>query len=99
VTCSAVGEGIVSTFVVGEEDPLFGGHDVYPWTGQRDSWAVWTGTSFAAPQIAGAISKRMRDVPGMTAQGAVQAVLADGVRLADYGQALVLLPGTPPATP
>ena len=61
VVCSTVGEGIVSTFVKGQEDPVFGDNDVYPHNGQGDSWAVWTGTSFAAPQIAGLISATCRE--------------------------------------
>ncbi len=56
VSCSAVGEGIVSTFVEGEEDPTVG-RDVYP----QDSWAVWSGTSFAAPQIAALIATMCRE--------------------------------------
>ena len=55
--CSTVAEGIVSTYVTGEEDPQFGGNDTYP----SDAWAVWLGTSFAAPQIAGAISRTCRE--------------------------------------
>ena len=32
---------------MGEEDPEFGGNETYP----LNAWAVWVGTSFAAPQI------------------------------------------------
>ena len=72
VTCSAVGEGIVSTFVKGQEDPQFGGSDVYP----QDSWAVWSGTSFAAPQIAALIAKQCRT--GMSPLQAVAAPVPAG---------------------
>ena len=50
VDCSAVGEGIVSTYVEGvgvEGAGPVAGHASAP-----DAWAVWSGTSFAAPQIA-----------------------------------------------
>jgi thermitase len=53
VTCSVPGQGVVSTYVEGEEmdqpPPLrkdkFG----------PGAWATWSGTSFAAPQLVGAI--------------------------------------------
>ncbi|HEV8099594.1 MAG TPA: S8 family serine peptidase, partial [Gaiellaceae bacterium] len=54
VTCSAIGEDVVSTFLHAdlptEEDPQ-GGHDF----ADHNSWAIWQGTSFAAPKIAAAI--------------------------------------------
>lgn len=93
VTCSTVAEGIVSTFVRGKEDPLFGGKDTYPLPGDQDSWALWTGTSFAAPQIAGAISRRCR-TPGTSPTQAKDGLLATGVKVVDYGRALRFLPGT-----
>ena len=94
VKCSAVGEGIVSTFVKGEEDPEFGGNDVYPQGGEGDSWAVWSGTSFAAPQIAAQIAINRRG--GKTAKAAVNALLSGNPPvLSGYGQPVVLLLGTP----
>ena len=78
VTCSAVGEGIVSTFVKGEEDQeRFGDDDVYPEDPERDSWAVWSGTSFAAPQIAAHIATKCRD-DDVTPQAAVDCPVPDG---------------------
>ena len=94
VVCSAVGEGIVSTFVEGQEDPVFGDDDIYPHNGQGDSWAVWTGTSFAAPQIAGLISSTCRE-QGLKPREAVDVLFPPGDRPAgDYGFPVVLLPGT-----
>lgn len=64
VTFSAVGEGIVSTYLEGEERPGTGAdsdpHDPEPdeWIGNKP-WAVWTGTSFAAPQIAAVLAQRL----------------------------------------
>jgi hypothetical protein len=91
VTCSAVGEGIVSTFVEGEEDPQFGS-DRY----LRDAWALWSGTSFAAPQVAALIARKCRD--GMSPQDAVDALFPTTNRPADgYGTRVELLKGTKPA--
>ena len=98
VTCSCVGEGIVSTFVPGTEDDTFSRlrpglppADTFP---SVDPWAVWTGTSFAAPQIAGAISRLMNEQPGLSPRDAEAELLSRGVPITDYGQALRLLPGT-----
>ena len=100
ITCSCVGEGIVSTFVPGDEDPTFSDHhpefpspDHYPLGDTGDAWAVWTGTSFAAPQIAGAISRKMRE-EAVPPGAAAQLLLAGGAAVANYGQALHLLSGT-----
>jgi hypothetical protein len=92
VTCSAVGEGIISTFVEGVEDPQFG-TDSY----DQDAWALWSGTSFAAPQIAGLISSTCRRYD-MSPQAAVDALFPTTNRPADgYGTRWVLLPGTRPS--
>ena len=93
VTCSTIGEGIVSTFVKGREDPEFGGNDVYPLDEDGDSWAVWSGTSFAAPQIAAHIAKKCRE--RLTPQDAVAALFpGNAPALPGYGTPVVLLPGT-----
>jgi hypothetical protein len=101
VTCSCVGQGIVSTFVEGTEDQEFfdlrsgsGQPDTYPLPDQSDPWAVWSGTSFAAPQIAGAISRTMREEGGIPPRTASHVLLARGESITDFGQALLLLPGT-----
>ncbi|MET1059935.1 MAG: S8/S53 family peptidase [Nocardioides sp.] len=98
VTCSCVGEGIVSTFVPGDEDPEFSeDHPGFPNPDHFpvDAWAVWTGTSFAAPQIAGAIARRMRQDGGLISpQSAADLLLQDGVSINHFGKALLLLRGT-----
>jgi hypothetical protein len=94
VTCSAVGEGIVSTFVDGTEDPEYGGNDTFPQGGQGDSWAVWSGTSFAAPQISALIAKTCRE-DNLTPEQAVDALFpSHGAPTDGYGKRVVLLPGT-----
>jgi subtilisin family serine protease len=89
VDFSTVGEGIVSTYVEGTEDPAFGGNESYP----PDAWALWAGTSFAAPQIAGAIARTCREdvVPPRVA---ARRLLRMGVPIPDFGRGLSFLPGT-----
>lgn len=61
---STLGEGIWSTYASGTESPII---DPDPEEFGSDSWALWTGTSFAAPQVAGASReshKRMVSPPG-----------------------------------
>jgi hypothetical protein len=96
VDCSVVGEGIVSTFVKGKEDQRFG-TDSYPGGEMGDSWAVWSGTSFAAPQIAALIARTCR-TDQLTPQQAVTALFPAAGRPADgYGKRILLLRGTPPS--
>ena len=95
VDCSAIGEGIVSTYVEGNEDNAVDktGPDVFG----PSSWALGTGTSFAAPQVTGAIA-RLMDERGLSAKAALDALMAgpDAVVVPDagYGTGLHILPGT-----
>jgi hypothetical protein len=75
VRFSTVAEGIRSTYVKGTESPVF---DPSPDEFGADAWAFWSGTSFAAPQIAGAIA-RICDELGETPREAVK-------RLDKYGR-------------
>jgi subtilisin family serine protease len=93
VRCSAVGVGVVSTFVTGIEPPepqadqpdqVFG----------ADSWALWSGTSFSAPQISGAVARLCGEEPGRTPRAALDALLAGQPELPGYGRTVRLLPGT-----
>jgi subtilisin family serine protease len=54
VDVSTIGEGVRSTFVPGMESEDF---DPQPERFPENAWALWTGTSFAAPQVVGAIAK------------------------------------------
>ena len=64
VTCSAVGEQVRSTFLgvnlppeeTNPPDVPGGGHDFEGHHG----WAIWQGTSFAAPKVAAAIANRLQ---------------------------------------
>ena len=92
VTCSTIGEGVVSTYVKGTEshaaDPA--GPDTFG----EQAWATWSGTSFAAPQVVGAIVKVLQDPAhsGKTPRQALDVVLQNGVLVPDYGQAVHILP-------
>ncbi|MBU4336274.1 MAG: S8/S53 family peptidase, partial [Actinobacteria bacterium] len=89
VDFSTVGEGVVSTFVAGAQSP-----DLVPEpeTFGADAWARWTGTSFTAPQVTGAIARAMTE-HGLSAPDAVKALLATGRPVAGLGRALQILPG------
>jgi subtilisin family serine protease len=89
VRLSAVGEGIRSTFVEGNESPVF---DREPEVFPHDAWAVWTGTSFAAPQIAGAVARICQEL-GVTPREAVQLLDDRGLPIDGYGKAMRILRG------
>lgn len=90
--CSAVGVGITSTFVEGNEPHTENGAEVIEHF-DRNSWALWSGTSFSAPQIAGGVAQlcQLSNVPPPVAL----AQLLDGrPTLPGYGQVVRILPGT-----
>lgn len=97
---STIGEGIVSTFVPGRQpdDPSGNRGDDF---GPETPWGVGTGTSFAAPQISGAIARLMQRAMTGTGQpitGAWEAVAhlrEIGIFRPDFGYSVKLLPGTP----
>ena len=90
VDCSAVGEGVVSTYVEGRESPEL---DVQPDAYGRDPWALWSGTSFAAPQVVGAVA-RLRQEGSPSVRDALRSVLRAGRPVPAFGQAVQILPGT-----
>lgn len=60
VDVSTIGKTIISSFVVGTEEPVDPNHpdpnpDTWPPT-DVNPWAMWSGTSFSAPQIAGLLA-------------------------------------------
>jgi hypothetical protein len=88
VTCSTIGQGLHSTYVEGRESPLVEQvpHDFGP-----DAWAVWNGTSFAAPQLTGALA-RLHD-RGEPLGDTLRRLLRAGRPIPDFGHALKILPG------
>jgi thermitase len=90
VTISSFGQGVVSTYVVGKEsresDPR--GPDTFG----KNSWATWSGTSFAAPQVTGAIVRIMQKAGVQTAHEAFERLVGDGVKvLPGYGTSIEIL--------
>ncbi|MEV4349294.1 S8/S53 family peptidase [Actinoplanes sp. NPDC049596] len=92
-----VGEGVRSTFVTGNESPDFDDEpEVFP----PNAWALWSGTSFAAPQIAGAVA-RLQQERGMTPRQAVDYLSDAGATVRDQqgteqkGKGLRILSGIP----
>lgn len=92
VTCSTIGEGVVSTYVKGTESHA--ADTAGPDTFGDQSWATWSGTSFAAPQIVGAIAKVLQDPAhsGKSPRQALDVVLQNAVQIPDYGKAVHVLP-------
>lgn len=88
VDFSTVGEGVVSTFVQGAQNPAFGDAATFG----PNAFASWVGTSFAAPQVSGAIARTMTEL-GVGGPQAVDALLAAGKPVAGFGRALHVLPG------
>lgn len=98
VKFATVGEGIRSTFVAGKESPVFDPEpDEFPdprWPG-ADAWAFWTGSSFAAPQIAGAIARICQEL-GLSPTEAVKKLYersAPATELGKNARAMKILPG------
>ena len=57
-----------------------------------DAWAAWSGTSFAAPQITGALA-RLHEQYQYPLREALRRLLAAGRPVPDFGQAIKILPG------
>jgi len=89
VTCSTIGQGVRSTYVEGQESPLL---DPDPRDFGPDAWGVWSGTSFTAPQITGALA-RLHEECGYPLREALDRLLAAGEPVPGCGQALKILPG------
>jgi hypothetical protein len=93
IAFSTVAEGIRSTFVTGRESPVFDpAPDTFPQTGNAVPWAMWSGTSFAAPQIAGAVA-RISYEEGLAPRAAVEKLAEFGKGIAGFGRAMRILKG------
>jgi len=89
VTCSTAANGVLSTFAQGRETAEM---DPQPDSWQTENpWAVWSGTSFASPQVAGAIARRCQQT-GDSPSTALDWLLRQGVHVPDFGRALKILP-------
>lgn len=89
VTCSTIGQGQTSTYVAGRESSLV---DPAPQDFGANAWAVWSGTSFTAPQITGALA-RLHEKHGYPLREALVRLLEAGRPIPEFGQALRILPG------
>ncbi|TQS42590.1 S8 family peptidase [Cryptosporangium phraense] len=86
VLCSARAEDVVSTFVEGHR-AIEGGR---PATFGADPWASWTGTSFAAPQVAAAVAAGCAE-HGVTPRESLATLLAGRPTADGYGATLDIL--------
>jgi hypothetical protein len=80
---STWGQGVVSTYVWGEEelDPTTNSAPEEWKTTDPTPWARWSGTSFSAPQVAGMIAARAaprRNVRRITTRAALSELLGRG---------------------
>jgi subtilisin family serine protease len=100
VDASTTGEGIVSTFVDGTEEPL-GRRQPTVWKGKKPA-ALWSGTSFSAPQVSGAIAVRLAEMRKgsrgrrPTARDAFEDLIAEAEQIPGFGARLPGLGEKPP---
>lgn len=88
VDVCTIGEGVRSTFVPGIESPVTDPRrEEFP----ENAWALWSGTSFAAPQVAGAIAKIAID-DGVTPTEAKRRLLEGAREVPLYGKQVEILP-------
>jgi hypothetical protein len=93
VGISTIAEGIVSTYVEGTEDIVV---ETPPDTFAINDFAIWSGTSFAAPQIAGRVAKicLANIANNVKPTQAIQILKASGTFIPGYGAGVTILPGT-----
>jgi Subtilase family len=88
VRCSTIGQGVHSTYVEGQESPrLTPSYDF-----GTNSWAAWSGTSFAAAQVTGALA-RLHGHHGYSPAEALRVLLRAGRPIPQFGRAVKILPG------
>lgn len=90
VRISTIAEGIVSTYVDGTEDVVV---EDPPDTFKLNDWACWTGTSFGAPQVAGAVASICL-ADDVVPTEAITRLKDGGTPIPGYGAAVPILPGT-----
>jgi Subtilase family len=89
VNISTVAEGIASTYVKGTEDTKV---DPSPNTYALNAFAVWSGTSFAAPQVTAKVAKICLD-DNVAPTQAIETLKASGTLIPGYGRAVKILSG------
>jgi hypothetical protein len=89
VTCSAIGVGVSSTFVEGEELHADGTSQEFG----PNAWAIWSGTSFSAAQITGAVAQ-LCQLDDLDPADALGQLLDNQPTLENYGSLLQILPGS-----
>ena len=89
LTCSVIGDGVLSVYVEGCEDPEFSPvrQDVFG----PDPFALHFGTSFAAPQVAGRVARVAQD-EGIGLREALEKILDGAPETPDYGRVLQIQP-------
>jgi subtilisin family serine protease len=88
VDVCTIGEGVRSTFVPGTESPSTDSRfEEFP----HNAWALWSGTSFAAPQVAGAIAKIAID-DGVAPTEAKRRLLEGAREVPLFGKRVEILP-------
>jgi Subtilase family len=88
VDVCTIGEGVRSTFVPGTESPSVDyDFEEFP----ENAWALWSGTSFAAPQVTGAIAKIAIE-EDVTPAEAKRRLLAGAMEIPLYGKQVEILP-------
>ena len=95
VDCSTVGVGIVSTFVAGRMPPE-PSPTLADYTFPANSWAVWSGTSFSAPQICAAVAARCAADAALSPRAAFDQLTQGEPEIENFGFVIHnLLAGTP----
>ena len=88
VKCSAVGENVVSTYVQGREDPFLRPGATEPLDPPDEygpsSWALWSGTSFATPQVTARIAQLAAE-KGIGVRAATDQLLSGARTDPDFG--------------
>jgi hypothetical protein len=80
ITCAAIGEGRRSTYVTMD-------YLTKPPPAVPEPWGIWSGTSFAAAQVTGAVARACYEKDRLP-QDAVDALLATGTPTPDWGRVL-----------
>jgi Subtilase family len=89
VRCSTIGQGLRSTYVSGKESLLL---TPSPYEFEADPWGAWSGTSFAAAQVAGAVAQ-IYEERACPVDEALRLLLSAGRPVPQFGQAVKILPG------